>query len=100
MDNTKTIKLEYSIPVKLENGETAQLNTLTLQRLKAKHLKLLPKGFSESDAQIEPQQMLPLIAGLADIPLEAVEEIDMSDIPAIAEDLESFLSESLEIGKK
>ena len=100
MDNTKSIELKYPIPVKLDNGTETEVNVLQLQRLKAKHLKLLPKNFSENNGKMEPAEIIPLIAGLANIPMESADEIDLEDLMLIAEEMESFLSVSLETGKK
>jgi hypothetical protein len=95
----KTIDLKYSIPIKSENGSIIQTKELCLGRLKAKHLKLLPKNFIENDGKIEPSEIIPLIAGLAGISMEAADEIDLEDLMAIAEGMESFLSAFLETGK-
>ena len=99
--DTKPIELKYPIPVKLENGTETEVNVLQLQRLKAKHLKLLPKGFGIGEGKIEPSEIIPLIAGLANISMESAGEIDVvEDLTAIAEELESFLLQSQEDGKK
>jgi hypothetical protein len=99
-EEIKTIELKYPIPVKTSEGETAQANVLKLGRFKAKHLKLLPKGLnSENASNIDPQDMIPIIAGITGIPIESAEELDIRDLMRIAEDMESFLSESLETGK-
>lgn len=99
--DTKEIKLKYPIPIPQEGGGTIQCSILTLSRLKAKHLKLLPKGFLASKGEIEPEELMPLIAGLSNIPESAIDEIDViEDLPLISEALESFLGESQKIGEK
>jgi len=98
--DTKTINLKWAIPIEGKDGQIIKTKELELGRLKAKHFKFLPKDFMEKNGQIEPQQMIPLIAGLANIPVESADEIDMEDLPIIAEGLESFLSGYQETGKK
>ncbi len=96
----KVIKLKHSIPIPKEGGGEVDTNELRLGRFKAKHLKLLPDNFMNDEGKLNPTDVIPLIAGLANIPNESADEIDMEDMTEIAEGLESFLSESLETGKK
>jgi hypothetical protein len=101
---TKTIKLKHSIMVKVKDdmGQSREIsvNEITLQRMKAKHLKLLPASFFETKGLSMPDA-LNLIAGLANLPIESVDEIDvLEDLPHVSEELTSFLSLSPEIGKK
>jgi hypothetical protein len=96
----KTVNLKYSIPVPKEGGGSVNINELSLGRLKAKHLRLLPKNFMEDEGKINPADVIPLIAGLAEIPVESAEEIDIEDLMEVADSLQGFLGESLETGKK
>jgi len=96
----KVIKLKYSIPIPGKDGEMIQTNELKIGRLKAKHLKLLPDDFMESNGQLSPGDIIPLIAGLANIPESAADEIDIEDMTEVADALQGFLGESLETGKK
>jgi hypothetical protein len=100
----ENIKLEYPLMVH-KAGELGQPSTLievrelSLGRLKAKHLKLMPDSIFESDGKsVKPHEVIPLIAGLADIPIESVEEMDVSDLMKVGEALGSFLSDSLQTG--
>lgn len=97
MDN-KIIKLKYSIPIAKEGGGTIQTNELTFGRIKAKHMKLLPSSFLEQKGNITPWEIIPFIAGLADIPESSADEIDLEDLEKVAEGIESFLSRSPENG--
>ena len=101
--DTKTIKLEYSIPIKIkEEGvpRTVNTNELTMGRLKVKHLKSLPAGFMDGEGKaINPIEMIPLIASITDISVESAEEIDISDLENIVEVLSDFLPNSPETGK-
>lgn len=95
----KVITLKHSIPIPGADGKDIKTNELILGRLKAKHLKLLPDGFGSDEGSISAQDAIPLIAGMADIPIESAEEIDMEDLITISNEMSSFLSESLVIGK-
>ena len=94
------IKLEHAIPVPQKDGGDVNVSELTFGRLKAKHLKALPQNFMATGGNLEPQDVIPLIASLAGIPLESAEEIDMDDLLKIATKLESFFDASLKAGKK
>lgn len=101
---SKTFTLKYPIPVKDDSGKTKKgqyVNILTLGRFKAKHLKLLPEGFMGNEGEnVKPHEMIPIIAGLADLSVETVEELDFVDLITITNGLESFLSESQAAGEK
>ena len=97
---TKPIKLKYSIPILKEGGGTSTTNEIIIGRLKAKHLKLLPKDFADNEGKLSPAEIIPLIAGLANISMGSADEIDLEDLETIAEGLESFLSASLKTGEK
>ena len=96
----KIVKLKYSIPIPKEGGGTVNTNELRLGRLKAKHLRLLPKDFAEKEGKLEASAIIPLIAGLANISESSADEIDIEDLMKIADDLESFLEGFLEDGEK
>ena len=99
-EQKKELTLKYSIPIPTEGGGVAEVNKLKMGRLKLKHLRLLPENFVEKEGKIEPKAMIPLIAGIMDIPEEAAGEIDFEDIDDIANALLSFLAESPLTGKK
>jgi len=94
----KIVKLKYSIPVPKKGGGMVQVSELTLSRLKVKHLKALPENFMESEGNINPSDIIPLLASVVDIPEESVDEIDMEDMDIIAQELVSFLEQSLKTG--
>ena len=96
----KIVKLKHSIPIPQKDGEDLTTNELKLGRLKAKHLRLLPSDFIENAGDLSPADILPLIAGLANLPETSIDEIDLEDLTGVAEALQVFLEESLEIGKK
>lgn len=77
----KIIKLRRSIPVK-NNGIVQHVNEIKLGRFKVKHLKHIPKYLLEEDGKktdINPEDMIPLIAGLSDLSESAIGEIDLLD---------------------
>ena len=89
-------KLKYPIPVEGKDGKMLELSTLDFGRLKAKHIRLLPESVfdPETAKTVKPLELLPIIAGLADIPVESAGEIDMADLIVIGgEILPDFLSE-------
>jgi hypothetical protein len=99
--NKIKVELEFPISVKIEGGATAEVGEVTLGRLKAKHLKLLPQDMMKKK-QIEPVAMLPLIAAITELPEDAVDEIDIGDLMKIVEVMQSFLglAPSPQTGKK
>ena len=96
----KIVKLKWPIPIPQKDSNPIMTNELRIGRFKAKHFKLLPKGFAEDGGNISPEDIIPLIAGLANIPESAADELDMEDIPEVAEALQSFLLASQATGKK
>ena len=95
----KTIHLKYSIPIPKVGGGEVMVDKLEMGRLKLKHLRLLPKDFAANEGQVEPSALLPLIAGVMEIPEESAGEIDFEDVVALSEALSSFLAVSPLIGK-
>jgi intein/homing endonuclease len=77
----KIIKLIHSIPVKT-NGTVEHINEIKLGRFKVKHLKYIPKYLleeGEDKSDISPEDMIPLLAGLSELPESAIGEIDLRD---------------------
>jgi len=101
MENEKGIvKLKFSIPIPKEGGGTVEVNQLKMGRLKLKHLRLLPEDFTEKEGKVAPAELIPLIAGITDIPVESADEIDIEDIEPIVDELMIFLADFLQTGKK
>ena len=96
----KVVKLKYSIPIPGKDDEIINTNELRIGRLKAKHMKLFPDNFMEGGGKMSPAELLPLIAGLANIPESSAGEIDIEDLAEVAEALQGFLGEHPETGKK
>lgn len=88
---SKIINLQY--PIEFEkDGEKNTITEVKLGRLKAKHLKKLPKDFFNIDkGNISPDQVIPIISVISGIPLELVDELDITDLNTIAQEIASFL---------
>jgi len=98
---TKDIKLQYPITVKGENGNDIITDIIRIGRLKAKHIRRLPKEFFKDDGKnISPADIIPIIASLANMKESDIDEIDMEDLMTIGGELETFLSASLPTTKK
>lgn len=97
---TKVIELKHAIPVPKKGGGTVNVKEIILRRFKVKDLKNLPKNFMKRKGEgLEPREVIALIAGLADLPESAIDEMDLEDLAPIAEGLGDFLSQSLGTGK-
>lgn len=77
-------KIKLNEPIKIDGIITSEL---TLRRPKVRD-RLAVERMGTNDAEKE----VALIANLADIPREAVEEIDLADYAKIQEVLQGFLS--------
>jgi hypothetical protein len=99
-DDVKRIKLKYPIPVPKKGGGEVMVDELTIGRLKAKHLRALPSGFGTEGSTLDAVVMIPLIAGLAELPESSIDEMDLGDLLIVAEELGDFLGVSPQIGKK
>lgn len=117
----KTVQLEY--PIKIDNkllrelcdeiksdprdldierdGENSIIKSLTFNRLKAKHLKLIPKEMlaDDSDDVSNPEDILPIIAALANVHEKVLDELDITDLKNVAPVLSDFLDVSPKTGK-
>ena len=107
MTDKKTIQLQYAIPDG-KGGETKELSFGG--RLKTKHLKHIPRRFfdlaemgDEAKKELSKYEtielisdMFPLIASLSNMPVESIEELDMTDLESVAEAVQNFLAETVE----
>jgi len=93
MLESRKVELKHTIPVEKEGGGKLPISELTFRRVKLKHLKLLPPAIFENPEKINPVDFIPIIAGLADIPVESAEEIDISDLADIVDAIKDFLAE-------
>lgn len=93
------IKLKVPIPIKQENGNSIETTDLTLQRIKLKHIKLLPDSCF-TGGTLAFRDIIPLIASLTGIDEAAADEIDLEDLEQVAEVLQTFLSQFLQTGEK
>jgi len=91
---SKNIPLEF--PITVGEGESRRkITSVTMSRLKAKHLKHLPAGMTaEGSKNVPPGEVLPLIGALCNLKDEELDEIDFSDLEVIIEVMGDFLGES------
>lgn len=93
-ENRRIISLKYQIPVPKEGGGDVMVSEITLERMKVKHLHLLPKTILKGTGDMTPLEAIPVIAGLSNLPEKSIEEIDMEDLIPLMEELGAFLSGS------
>ena len=101
-DKKITIKLTYPIKVKSDNGQELEIDEIKIGRLKTGHLRALPEGFTKKALgnDIDPVDLIPLVAKISGLSEESVDEIDVEDLFKIVEKLEVFLGTSRTRGKK
>lgn len=82
------IKLKHPIEY---NGNTYEEITFS-ENLRLKHIKHLPINFSDKfeNGEITFEILIPMIAGLANIPAKALEELHYDDIDIISEGIKDF----------
>lgn len=95
------VKLKYPIVW----GDGNIIDQLEFGRIKAKHLKAMPKEMMTAaaegdDINITAEEMLPIIAALANLTKEQAEEIDLEDLPEISEKIASFFEQYQGIGQE
>lgn len=83
-----SFKLKHPIEY---NGETYEEITFS-EDLKLKHIKHLPLNFSErhDNGELTFEILIPVVAGLANIPVKALEELNYEDIDIISEGIKDF----------
>lgn len=97
--NEKVFDLKFPFSYKDENGVEITINQLTLHRIKAKHLKHLPKELLEKEEK-DTGDIIPILALSADLPSKALDELDLVDLINIVEEAQDFFPESLRTGDK
>lgn len=92
------IELQYPIETKLESGTPVEIRTITLRRLRAGDLRHLPKRLfvtsGKKQTDIAPEEFLPIISRLAELPEEQIDELDMTDLWRVVEAVSELLGES------
>jgi hypothetical protein len=94
---SKIFQLQSPIPGK--DGKKL-IYEIRMNEMKTKHLHLLPKGFTKNGGSLEPAEIIPLVAGMCDLPIESIGELGITDFTKITEELENFLDVSPQTGKK
>ncbi len=78
------IDLQYPITT-IKDGKEYNIVSVEIGRLKAKHLKFLPKDADDIHSYI------PLIANIANMEEGEAEELDVVDLTTIAQELTQYL---------
>lgn len=86
-ENPNLIQLEFPIENKSNAGSVMTITSITLRRMKAKDLKHV----KSNDIENNPYAIIPLIAALADIPLELADELDIVDLNKMKDRLLNLL---------
>jgi len=95
MDEEKIeILLDSPISIKLDSGAECKIDVIKLGKFRGRHLELLSDDFFETEV-LKPKELLGLIAGLGNIPLDAVREIEISDLFKCAEKLKDVMGKNL-----
>ena len=100
-EEKKTITLKHSIPVPRGDGESdVMTNEITIGKMKVKHLKLMPKeSLSGDSTELDPMVLTKLLAGLADIPESAIDEMHVDDFVEVSKQLVDFMGDFLQTGE-
>lgn len=91
-EETYTLKHPITWQSKAENAAPETITHLTLQRPKAKHMKVMDK------VQGDTAKLLALVAACSSRPQALVDEIDAEDLIEIGGIVEGFLGRSRPIG--
>ena len=91
------VELEFPIMMQGPDGKEMEVSVLHFpERLKAKHLKCMPKAFINGGKEVAGDEMVPMMAGLLEIPEEVAEQIDFKDSLNIAGMIPDFLEHLLQ----
>ena len=90
------VTLKFPIVTKEEGKPDSEIRELTIGRLKAKHMKLMPESafLPDGEAVLNPTELLPLIGALCSLSEEQTGEIDVVDLKGISAALTDFLADS------
>lgn len=108
----KIVELEYPLKSEDKDGNEVCINSIKLGRVKTKHIKLLPKNFftgenkrntkskketevkkEDKEILINPMELVPFIAGLSGLPIEKINEVDMTDLLNLVDAVTELLGE-------
>jgi hypothetical protein len=95
---SNTVELKYPVSI-IENGEKKEIKFLQAGRIKVKHIELLPASLLEKsegkELNISAKEMIPLfkelipfMAGIFNLSIDAIKDIDFADIENVVEILE------------
>jgi len=102
-DEKVVVELKYPIPKFDKEGNECEekITSLTFGRLKAKHFKLFTAEKIEklTNKQVDPYDMIPIIAALTNIDIKSADEIDAEDLPNLSDKLEDHMGKYQETGE-
>lgn len=102
MSNVKRVQAPsqtYILKFPITRTEGVEITSVQYDRPKGKHLKKLPMAALEGSG-IEFEAMFPFLSKWVNVPLDVLDEMDMTDIICLMEKLEPFLPQASKIGKK
>ncbi len=97
------VKLKYPIPLNVDKPDGLKITELVFGRLKAKHLRAMPKHVMTAASQGEEirltaTEMIPIVAALSNLTEQQADEIDLEDLPNISEVIADFFEQYQETG--
>ena len=84
------IKLKNPIPDRKGN----EITELEFKGLKLKHRNLFPAEVQKGERELTEDEMVQVLAGIFDIPVKSVGEIDLEDVPKLMEEVKNFFETS------
>lgn len=81
-------------PIMIPAAGGKDIETTKLQfpeRINAGHVKCFPTAFVNGGSEIKPEEFVPFIAGLLELPEHVIEQIDFADCTSIMGSLPDFL---------
>ena len=86
------VKLETPIMVPGPGGKDIEMSKLQFpEKLTAAHVKHFPKAFVNGGSEIAPDEFVPFMAGLLELPPYVIDTIDFKDCLTIMGSLPGFL---------
>jgi len=88
------MEVEIRKPIKIPTagGKFVETNILRFpDELKAKHIQYFPKAFVNGGTEADPKEIVPFVAGVLELPLSIVEEMDLADLLKVMGRLPDFL---------
>ena len=86
------VKLETPIMIPAAGGKDIETTKLQFpDRITAGHIRCFPTAFINGGTETKPEEFVPFIAGLLELPEHVIAQIDFADCAAIMGSLPGFL---------